>query len=102
MWPPVRYADASPRTRDAPAEDAAMESSFPVSPDDADVVYHALRYYASELLDSFVADDESEMLDDAVHAKEIADRLQLWLVANRQALVRDAPRERRRMDHGSS
>lgn len=66
-----------------------MDSSFPLPPDDADVVYHALRYYASELLDSFMADDESESLDEAQHAKELADRLQLWLVANHQALVRD-------------
>ena len=66
-----------------------MEQTFPLTTDDADVVYDALRYYASELLDSFVADDESEALDDAVHAKELADRLQLWLVANHQSLLRD-------------
>ena len=67
-----------------------MEHSFPLPPDDADVVYHALRYYASEMFDSFVADDESEVLDDAVAAKQLADRLQLWLVANHQSLLRDA------------
>lgn len=66
-----------------------MDSTFPLPADDADVVYHALRYYASELLDSFVTDDESESLQDAQRAKELADRLQLWLVANHQALVRD-------------
>ena len=66
-----------------------MEHSFPLMPDDADVVYHALRYYVAELLGAFVADDESDVLDDAARAKELADRLQLWLVANHQALVRD-------------
>ena len=66
-----------------------MEHSFPLTPDDADIAYHALRYYASEVFDSFVSDDESEMLDDGVRAKGLADRLQLWLVANHQSLVRD-------------
>jgi hypothetical protein len=68
-----------------------MTQEFGLTPDDADVVYAALRYYASELLDSFVADDESDALDEAVHAKELADRLQLWLVANHQSLVREQP-----------
>lgn len=66
-----------------------MEQSFPLTAHDADVVYHALRYYTSDLFDSFVHDDESEALDDAVRAKELADRLQLWLVRNHQSLLRD-------------
>lgn len=66
-----------------------MEQSFPLTPHDADVVYHALRYYASDLFDSFVQDDESEVLDEAVQVKELADRLQLWLVGNHQSLLRD-------------
>jgi hypothetical protein len=69
-----------------------MEPRFSLTPDDANVAYAALRYYTSELFDSFVADDESETLDEAVHAKELADRLQLWLVANHQSLLRDVPR----------
>lgn len=69
-----------------------MEQSFPLSSHDADVVYHALRYYTSDLFDSFVHDDESEVLDDAVRAKELADRLQRWLVANHQSLLGDAHR----------
>lgn len=67
-----------------------MEQSFPLTPHDADVVYHALRYYASDMFDSFVEDDESEVLDEAVHAKDLADRLQRWLVANHQSLLRDS------------
>lgn len=66
-----------------------MEQTFVLGSHDADVVYHALRYYASELFDSFVADDESDVLDEAVQAKELADRLQLWLVANHQSLLRE-------------
>ena len=66
-----------------------MEQGFALNPRDADVVYHALRYYASDMFDSFVEDDESEVLDEAVHAKELADRLQLWLVSTHQSLLRD-------------
>ena len=67
-----------------------MEQTFPLTPAEAEAVYFALRYYASELLDSFVEDDDAETLREAVAAKELADRLQLWLVANRQSLDRDS------------
>ena len=65
---------------------------FSLSGSDADVVFHALRYYASDLMEAFVEDDESPLLDDAVKAKEIADRLQSWLVATHQSLMRDVAR----------
>jgi hypothetical protein len=63
--------------------------TFTLTAAEADVVFHALRYYASELLEAFVQDDESPTLDDARHAQEIAGRLQEWIVANRQSLTRD-------------
>lgn len=66
-----------------------MERTFSLSHSDADVVFHALRYYASDLFEAFVEDDESPLLDDAVHADDLATRLRAWLVANHQTLVRD-------------
>lgn len=66
-----------------------MESSFPLSRADADVVFHALRYYASDMLEAFVEDDDSPGFDDAVQAEDIARRLQSWLLANHQSLLRD-------------
>ena len=66
-----------------------MKHEFALTPDDANVVYHALRYYTSELLDSYIVDDESETLNEAIQSRELADRLQLWLVANHQSLVRE-------------
>lgn len=65
------------------------EPVFGLTPADAEVVFHALRYYASDLLDAFVADDESPTLDEARHAGGLADRLQAWIVANHQSLLRD-------------
>ena len=67
-----------------------MERVYPLDPSDADVVFHALRYYAADLFEAFVDDDESPLLAEAVHADGLAQRLQAWLVANHQALVRDA------------
>lgn len=66
-----------------------MERAFSLSATDAEVVFHALRYYASEMSEAFVEDDESELLDDAVRARDLAVRLQEWLLANHQSLVRD-------------
>ena len=66
-----------------------MDPTFPLKPSDADVVFHALRYYASDMFEAFVEDDDSPLLDDAVHAEDVARRLQDWLLANRQSLVRD-------------
>ena len=68
-----------------------MERPFPLSPRDADVVFHALRYYASELFDAFVEDDDSPLLDDAVRAQDLSRQLQAWLVANHQSLMREDP-----------
>lgn len=67
-----------------------MERSFSLSPADAGVAFHALRYYAADMFEAFVEDDESELLDDAVQANELAQKLQAWLVATHQGLVRDA------------
>ena len=70
-----------------------MEATFSLEHQDADVVFHALRYYAADLFEAFVDDDESPLLADAVYADSLAQRLQAWLVANHQTLVRDiAPR----------
>ncbi|HVM19198.1 MAG TPA: hypothetical protein VM307_04490 [Egibacteraceae bacterium] len=66
-----------------------MTPTFSLTPEQVDVAYHALRYYSSELLDAFVSDDDSPMLDEAAAAQQLADRLQLWLVANHQSLMRD-------------
>lgn len=66
-----------------------MERSFPLDPEEADVVHAALRYYASDLFEAFVEDDDSPLLDDAVQAEDIARRLQAWLVAGHQSLLRD-------------
>ena len=66
-----------------------MEQSFSLTPAEADVVFHALRYYASDMFDAYVEDDDSPLLDDAVRAEDIAKRLQAWLLANHQSLVRD-------------
>lgn len=66
-----------------------MERVFPLNRADADVVFHALRYYASELFDAFVEDDDSPLLADAVAADDLARRLQEWLVVNHQSLLRD-------------
>ncbi len=66
-----------------------MERSFSLSHADADVVFHSTRYYASDLFDAFVDDDESPLLADAVHAEDLAARLQAWLLANHQSLLRD-------------
>ena len=66
-----------------------MERAFPLSPSDAEVVFHALRYYASELFEAFVEDDDSPLLADAVRAEEVARDLQSWLVANHQSLLRE-------------
>ncbi len=66
-----------------------MEPIFSLTSAEAEVVFHALRYYASDMLEAFVEDDESPLLDDAAHADDIARRLQAWLVANRQSLLRD-------------
>ncbi len=66
-----------------------MEAVFPLLHGDADVVFHALRYYAADLFEAFVEDDESPLLADAVAADNLAGRLQEWLVANHQSLVRD-------------
>lgn len=67
-----------------------MEAVFPLMHSDADVVFHALRYYAADLFEAFVEDDESPLLADAVAADALAARLQAWLVANHQSLIRDA------------
>ena len=66
-----------------------MERNFPLSAAEADIVHAALRYYASDLFEAFVEDDESPLLDDAVQAEDIARRLQAWLVANHQSLLRE-------------
>ena len=66
-----------------------MEPTFSLSAGDAGVVFHALRYYASDLMEAFVEDDESPLLDDAVHAQKLAEGLQEWLVATHQSLLRD-------------
>jgi hypothetical protein len=66
-----------------------MEPAFSLSPADAEVVFHALRYYASDMFEAFVEDDESPLLEDAVHAEDVARRLQSFLLVNRQSLVRD-------------
>ena len=66
-----------------------MEPTFFLSPADAEVVFHALRYYAADMFEAFVEDEDSPLLDDAVHAEDVARRLQSWLLANRQSLVRD-------------
>ena len=66
-----------------------MEPTFSLNPSDAEVVFHALRYYAADLVEAFVEDDESPLLDDAATAEDIAARLQVWLVTNRQSLIRD-------------
>ena len=68
-----------------------MPPTFSLTAAEADVVFHALRYYASEMLDAFVEDDDSPLLADAVAADEIAGRLQVWLVAGHQSLLRDSP-----------
>ena len=70
-----------------------MEPTFSLSAEDADVVFHALRYYASDLMEAFVEDDDSPLLDDAVQAKELADRIQAWLVATHQSLLRESVRQ---------
>ena len=67
-----------------------MERTFSLSAADADVAFHALRYYAADMFEAFVDDDESELLDEAVHANDLAQRLRSWLVATHQSLVRDA------------
>ena len=67
-----------------------MERMFPFTAADADLVFHALRYYAAEMFEAFVEDDEASLLDDAVQADELADRLRRWIVANHQSLVREA------------
>ena len=67
-----------------------MEPVFSLDASDAEVVFHALRYYAADLVEAFVEDDESPLLDDAARAADIADRLQGWLVASHQSLLRDA------------
>ena len=67
-----------------------MERSFPLTAAEADVVHAALRYYASDMFDAFVEDDESPLLDDAVQAEDIAGRIQAWLVASHQSLLRGA------------
>lgn len=66
-----------------------MEPIFPLSPADAEVVFHALRYYSADLVEAFVEDDESPLLADAATAEDIAGRLQVWLVANHQSLLRN-------------
>ena len=67
-----------------------MERTFSLSSTEAEVAFHALRYYATDLADAFVEDDESPLLDDAVQARDLAARLQAWLLANHQSLVRDS------------
>lgn len=67
-----------------------MDPTFWLDAADAEVVFHALRYYSADLIEAFVEDDESPLLDDAATASDIANRLQAWLVANHQALLRDA------------
>jgi hypothetical protein len=66
-----------------------VEPTFCMGTADAEVVFHALRYYAADLVEAFVEDDESPLLDDAAAAADIADRLQGWLVASHQSLLRD-------------
>ena len=67
-----------------------MDPTFSLSGADADVVFHALRYYAADVCEAFLEDDESPLLDDAAAAEDIARRLQVWLVANHQTLMRSA------------
>lgn len=67
-----------------------MVPTFSLDAADAEVVFHALRYYAADLVEAFLEDDESPLLDDAATASDIADRLQSWLVASHQSLLRDA------------
>ena len=69
-----------------------MEPSFSLSRRDADVVFHALRYYASDLYEAFDQDRESPLFDDAVEAEDLAKRIQAWLLAAHQSLLRDAAR----------
>jgi hypothetical protein len=66
-----------------------MDPTFSLNTTEAEVAFHALRYYAADLAAAFVEDDESPLLDDAVQARDLAARLQAWLVANHQSLVRD-------------
>ncbi|MPZ71622.1 MAG: hypothetical protein GEU74_00075 [Nitriliruptorales bacterium] len=67
-----------------------MQRSFSLTPAEVDLVFHALRYYAADLVQAFVEDDESPLLDDAVRARDLAARLQEWLLVNHQSLVRDS------------
>ena len=66
-----------------------MEPTYALTPADADIVFRALTYYASDALEAFVEDDESPSLDDGKHAQEAALRIQQWLVANWQSLLRE-------------
>ena len=65
-----------------------MESTFALPARDAHAVYEALEYYATDLLAAFTEDD-APTLGDAAHVREIAQRLQHWLVSTRVSLVRD-------------
>ena len=67
----------------------AVDPSYSLSASDAEVVFHALRYYANDVMEAFVDDDDAPLLDDAATASDIADRLQAWLVANHQSLLRE-------------
>ena len=67
-----------------------MEPTFSLDTADAEVVFHALRYYAADLAEAVAEDDDSPLLGDAARASEIAGRLQSWLVASHQSLLRDA------------
>ena len=76
----------------APERGFVAEPTFSLTGEDADVVFHALRYFAADLLESFLEDDESPALDEARHANELAGRLQEWIVAHHQSLTRDTAR----------
>lgn len=69
-----------------------MEPIFELTLSEAGVVFHALRYYASDAVEAFVEDDDSPLLDEAASAEDLARRLQAWMVANHQTLLRDPPR----------